>query len=111
MIQKNEEYIVDIIDNGIDGEGIAKIDGYTLFVEGAIKGERIKVLILKANKTYGYGKIIEIIQKSSNRIDPICPQYKHCGGCVLQHMSYKAQMDYKEEKVKKTIIKFLRRRS
>ena len=109
MINKNEEYIVDIIDNGIDGEGIAKIDGYTLFVDGAIKGEKIKVLILKANKTYGYGKILEIIEKSPDRVEPICKQYKKCGGCALQHMSYKAQMDYKEAKVKKTIEKFLRR--
>ncbi|MBR3281081.1 MAG: 23S rRNA (uracil(1939)-C(5))-methyltransferase RlmD [Clostridia bacterium] len=107
MINKNDEYIVEIIDNGIDGEGIAKIDGYTLFVEGAIKGEKIKVLIVKANKTYGYGKIIELIEKSPYRVEPICPQYKKCGGCSLQHMSYEAQMRYKEEKVKKTINKFL----
>ncbi|MBR6252410.1 MAG: 23S rRNA (uracil(1939)-C(5))-methyltransferase RlmD [Clostridia bacterium] len=107
MINKNEEYIVEIIDNGIDGEGIAKIDGYTLFVDGAIKGEKIKVLVVKANKTYGYGKILEIIEKSPDRVEPICPQYKRCGGCVLQHMSYEAQMRYKEEKVKKTLNKFL----
>jgi len=110
MINKNEEYIVDIVDNGIDGEGIAKIDGYTLFVEGAIKGERIKVLVVKANKTFGFGKILEIIEKSPDRVEPICPNYKRCGGCTLQHMSYDAQMRYKEEKVKKTINKFLRRR-
>ncbi len=107
MINKNEEYIVEIIDNGIDGEGIAKIDGYTLFVDGAIKGEKIKALVVKANKTYGYGKILEIIKKSPDRVEPICPQYKRCGGCVLQHMSYEAQMRYKEDKVKKTINKFL----
>ena len=74
MINKNEEYIVKIVDNGIDGEGIARVDGYTLFVDGAIKGEKIKVLIVKANKTYGYGKIIEIIEKSPDRVEPICPQ-------------------------------------
>lgn len=107
MINKNEEYIVDIVDNGIDGEGIAKIDGYTLFVEGAIKGEKIKLLVVKANKTYGYGKILEIIEKSPDRVEPICPQYKRCGGCVLQHMSYEAQLRYKEEKVRKTLNKFV----
>ena len=106
MIQKNEEYVVDIVDNGIDGEGIAKIDGYTLFVEGAIKGEKIKVLVVKANKTYGYGKILEIIEPSNDRVEPICPQYKKCGGCTLQHMSYEAQLRFKEEKVKKTLEKF-----
>ena len=107
MVQKNDEYILDIVDNGIDGEGIAKIDGYTLFIPGAIKGEKIKALIVKANKTYGYGKILEIIEKSPYREEPICPSYKKCGGCTLQHMSYEAQMRFKEEKVKKTIVKSL----
>ncbi len=107
MIQKNEEYIVDIIDNGIDGEGIAKIDGYTLFINGAIKGEKAKVLVLKANKTYGYAKILEIIEKSPYREGPACPVYAKCGGCTLQHMSYDYQLRYKEEKVKKTLEKFL----
>ena len=109
MIQKNEEYIVDIVDNGIDGEGIAKIDGYTLFVDGAIIGEKVKVLVVKANKTYGYGKMLDIINISPDRVEPICSQYRKCGGCVLQHMSYNAQMHYKEEKVRKTLVKFLRR--
>ncbi len=107
MVQKNEEYIVDIVDNGIDGEGIAKIDGYTIFISGAIKGEKVKTLIVKANKTFGYGKILEIIEKSPERVEPICPQYKKCGGCTLQHMSYEAQLRFKEEKVKKTLEKFL----
>ena len=107
MINKNQEYVVEIIDNGIDGEGIAKIDGYTLFIDGAIKGEKVKALVVKANKTFGFGKILEIIEKSPDRTEPICPQYKRCGGCVLQHMSYEAQLRYKEEKVRKTLEKFL----
>ena len=64
MVKKNEEYIVEIVDNGIDGEGIAKVDSYTLFVDGAIKGEQVKVKVLRANKTYGFAKIMEIIKKS-----------------------------------------------
>ena len=107
MVQKNEEYIVEIVDNGIDGEGIAKIDGYTIFITGAIKGEKIKALIVKANKTFGYGKIIDIMQPSQDREEPICPVYKRCGGCTLQHMSYEAQLRYKEEKVRKTLEKFV----
>ena len=106
MVSKNEEYIVDIVDNGTDGEGIAKIDGYTLFINGAIKGEKVKTLVVKANKTYGYGKLIEIIKSSNDREEPICPHFKKCGGCALQHMTYEAQMRFKEEKVKKTLAKF-----
>ena len=106
MVSKNEEYVVDIIDNGTDGEGIAKIEGYTLFINGAIKGEKVKTLVVKANKTYGYGKLVEIIESSKDREEPICPHYKRCGGCALQHMTYGAQMRFKEEKVEKTLAKF-----
>ena len=60
IIKKNEEYIVDIIDNGFEGEGIAKIDDFTIFIKGAIKGEKIKILIVKVLSAYAYGKIIEI---------------------------------------------------
>ena len=56
-IVKNKEYIVDIIDNGFEGEGIAKIDGFTIFIPNAIKGEKVRVLIVKVNKNFAYGKI------------------------------------------------------
>ena len=61
-VQKNKEYVVNIIDNGFEGEGIAKIDDYTIFVQGAIKGEKIKILILKVKSSYAFGKIVEIIR-------------------------------------------------
>ena len=64
MVEKNKEYVVKIIDNGCDGEGIAKIDNFTIFINDAIKGEKCKILILKVNKNFAYGKIIEIITKS-----------------------------------------------
>ena len=60
-MQKNEEYIVDIIDNGFEGEGIAKIDGFTIFIPNAIKGEKVKILIVKVLSSHGFGKIIEIL--------------------------------------------------
>lgn len=61
-MKKNEEYIVDIIDYGANGEGIAKIDGFTVFVSGALKGEKCKIIILKVNKNYGFAKVKEIIK-------------------------------------------------
>ena len=67
LIEKNKEYIVNIIDNGYDGEGIAKIDNFTIFVPTAIKGEKCKILIVKVSSTNAYGKIIEIIEKSNVR--------------------------------------------
>ena len=64
MIKKNEEYIVEIIDNGFEGEGIAKIDGMAVFIPDAIKGEKIKIKILKVTSKLAYGKILEILEKS-----------------------------------------------
>lgn len=105
MIEKNKEYELDIVAQGYNGEGIAKVDGYPIFIEGALTGEKIKVKVLKANKNYGYGKIEEIIIKSEERVEPACNNYKKCGGCSIQHMSYKKQLDFKFERVKDCITK------
>lgn len=109
MIQKNENFEVDILDNGIDGEGIAKIDGYTTFIKGALKGEKAKIKIVKANKDYGFGKLLEIVKTSKKREEPICPNFSRCGGCNLQHMSYESQLELKENLVKNTLKKALGR--
>ena len=61
-VEKNKEYIVDIIDNGFEGEGIAKIDNFTIFINGAIKGEKVKILIVKVLSSHAFGKILEIIK-------------------------------------------------
>ena len=95
-VHKNEEYIVDIIDNGIDGEGIAKIEGFTVFIDGALKGEKCKILILKVVKSHAFGKILEIINKSDKRIDPDCSTYKRCGGCSLRHIEYEETLNIKQ---------------
>ncbi|MBR3887751.1 MAG: 23S rRNA (uracil(1939)-C(5))-methyltransferase RlmD [Clostridia bacterium] len=107
MIQKNEEYIVDIIDMGYEGEGIAKIEGYTLFVKGAITGEKVKVKVLKANKDFGFAKLLEVIEKSPKRVEPVCPVFEKCGGCELQHLDYDAQLEHKTNMVKNTLRKSL----
>lgn len=107
MIQKNENFEVDILDNGMDGEGIAKIDGYTTFIKGAIKGEKAKIKMIKVNKDYGFGKLLELTKRSENREEPICPNFNRCGGCSLQHMNYETQLDLKETLVKNTLKKAL----
>lgn len=105
MVEKNKEYILDIINIGYEGEGVAKVDGYPIFIEGAILGEKVKVLIVKAKKSYAYGKILEILESSKDRVEPKCKIYKRCGGCSIQHMDYKKQLDYKFERVKDCISK------
>ena len=105
MIEKNKEYILDIINTGYEGEGIAKIDGFPIFIEGAILGEKVRVLIVKVKKSYAYGKVLEIIEASKDRVEPKCKIYKRCGGCSIQHMNYRKQLDYKFERVKDCITK------
>ena len=107
-VEKNKEYILDIIDNGISGEGVAKIDNYTIFVQGAINKEKIKVLILKVNKSYAYGKIIEIIEPSPSRVLSDCNTYKRCGGCDLRHIRYKDTLLIKQKTVQDLVNKSLK---
>ncbi|EPB8166259.1 23S rRNA (uracil(1939)-C(5))-methyltransferase RlmD [Clostridium perfringens] len=106
MVEKNKEYIFDIISQGYEGEGIAKIDNkYPIFIEGALKGEKVKVRIVKVNKNFAYGKLMEVLEASEQRVNPPCAIYKRCGGCKLQHASYKAQLDFKWDRVKDCVSK------
>lgn len=109
MLRKNEEYVVDIIDNGFGGEGIAKIDGITVFIPNAIKGEKIKIKILKVTTSIAYGKIIEIIDKSDFRTEPDCETYSRCGGCTMRHISYDTTVEMKKKAVETTLTKALGR--
>ncbi len=96
---KNTEHTVRISDFGTEGEGICKIDGYTVFVPNAVKGDLAKILIVKENKSFGYGKLLEIVEASPLRTEPLCPVFSKCGGCSMQSVSYEAQLDYKKDKV------------
>ena len=106
-VEKNKEYEVEIIDNGYDGEGIAKINDFTIFINGAIKGERCKVLIVKVNKSFAYGKLLEIIKKSDARVKADCPTYKRCGGCSLRHINYDETLKIKRDMVQNLANKTL----
>ena len=107
-IQKNKEYVVKIIDNGYEGEGIAKIDNFTIFVPGAIKGEKIKILIVKVLSSHAFGKIIEILEESTNRQDADCRTYKRCGGCNLRHVKYEETLKMKQNAVQSLVNKTLK---
>ena len=106
-IQKNKEYEVEIIDNGYEGEGIAKIDDFTIFIKGAIKGETCKILIVKVNKSYAFGKLLEVIKSSENRVDEDCTTYKRCGGCSLRHIKYEETLKIKQDIVQNLVNKTL----
>ncbi len=106
-MQKNDEIIVDVIDTGFKGEGIAKVDGLTVFVPGLLADEKAKVKILKVTKTLAYGKIIEIIEPSKYRVDSDCATYEKCGGCTLRHIKYFHTLKMKEQAVETTLKKEL----
>lgn len=108
MIQKNQEYIVDIIDNGFEGEGIAKIDNFTIFVPGTLKGEKVKIIIVKVLSSHGFGKAIEIIEKSQARQEVDCNTYKRCGGCNLRHVKYEETLKMKQNAVQSLVNKTLK---
>lgn len=107
MIKKNDDLEVNISDIGYEGEGIAKIDGYTTFIKGGLKGEKVKIKMLKVNKNFGFAKLLEVLEKSDEREEPICNAFGKCGGCNLQHINYEAQLDYKTSMVKNTLKKAL----
>ena len=106
LIEKNKEYILDIVSQGYEGEGIAKInDTFTVFIEGALKGERVNVRIVKSKKSFAYGKLLEVIEPSLERCEAKCSIHKRCGGCKLQYSTYKEQLNFKFERVKDCITK------
>lgn len=104
--KKNEEYDIEITDIGMDGEGIGHLDdGYTLFVQGALPGDTVQVHIIKAQKKYGIAKPVSVIEPSPDRITPACPLADKCGGCQISALSYKAQLRYKERKVRELLVR------
>ncbi|AYB46281.1 23S rRNA (uracil(1939)-C(5))-methyltransferase RlmD [Paenibacillus lautus] len=98
-VAKNDEVVIDIIGMNHDGEGVGRADGYTLFVQGALPGEKARVKVLKTKKQYGYAKLLELVEQSPNRIAAPCPIYDQCGGCQLQHMNYAGQLEWKRQLV------------
>lgn len=106
-VEKNKEYIVDIIDQGYEGEGIAKIDNFTIFIEGTIKGEKCKILIVKVTTSHAFGKLIEILENSKYRVEIDCGTYKRCGGCNLRHIDYEETLNIKRNTVQNLVSKTL----
>lgn len=104
-MQKNDIVRVEITDIGTSGEGIGKVDGYTLFIKDAVIGDVVEAKIMKAKKNFGYARLMNIISPSEMRIGARCPEAKRCGGCQIQEMDYNAQLEFKERKVKNNLIR------
>lgn len=98
-ISKNDYVELYIEGLSHEGLGVGKYKGFTLFVKRALPGETVRAKVIKLKKQYGFARLIEIIQASPERVEPICPIYKHCGGCQLQHLSYEEQLRQKRQVV------------
>ena len=102
-MQKNDELILKIEDMGVDGAGIGKSDGMTFFVKDAVIGDVVRAKIIKLKKTYGYARLMELLEASADRVEPNCPYYRQCGGCQIQALSYEKQLEFKENKVRNNL--------
>lgn len=98
-IKKNDRQTVYIEDLTHDGNGVAKIDGYPLFIQGALPGETAEIHVMKTLKNYGFAKVINILEKSPDRVEAPCVYFSQCGGCQLQHLSYEGQLKWKQNMV------------
>ncbi len=105
LFKKGDKLDTDITDMGINGEGIGKADGYTLFIKDAVIGDRVRVSIMKAKKGYAYAHLDEVLIPSKDRVTPACPVARSCGGCQLQALSYPSQLKFKHDKVRNDLIR------
>ncbi len=98
-VEKNKIYEVEIFGLGNGGEGVGRIDNFTIFVEGGLPGEKISVEVSEVKKNYAVGKLKKILRESFDRVQPVCKYFPKCGGCQLQHLNYSAQLRSKRQKI------------
>ena len=102
---KNDIVTVKIEDIGTEGEGIGKLEGFTLFVKDAVMGDVVEARLVKVKKNYAYARLEKVLTSSPLRVKPVCLYHKQCGGCQIQAMSYEAQLQFKENKVKNNLVR------
>lgn len=102
---KNQVVTVSIEDVGTEGEGIGKVEGFTLFVKDAIPGDTVEAKLVKVKSKYAYARLEKVVVPSPFRVQPKCPIHRQCGGCQIQSMAYERQLQFKEEKIKNNLIR------
>ncbi len=104
-MKKDDLIELTIEDLGVDGEGIGKVDGMAIFVKDAVPGDRVQAKVMKMKKSYGYARLMQVLDPSPERMEPRCAFARQCGGCQLQAMTYEAQLDFKAKKVWNHLIR------
>ena len=105
VYRKNDTITVTIEDLGTEGEGIGKVDGFTLFVKDAVPGDMVEAKIVKSKKNYAYARLEKVITPSPFRVEPKCVLHRQCGGCQLQTLSYEKQLKFKQQKIRNNLIR------
>lgn len=103
--KKNDRVTVEITDIGIEGEGIGKLEGFTLFIKDAVIGDIVEAKIMKSKKNYAYAKLEKVVTPSPFRVQPLCKSHKQCGGCQLQALHYEKQLAFKQGKVRNHLLR------
>ena len=104
-VTKNQEYTVTVEGYSGEGAGVARIDGFVVFVSGALRGEVCRVLILKVLKSAAFAKVLEVLAPSPHRIAPDCPYFPRCGGCTYRHMDYAEELALKRRRVQDNLAR------
>lgn len=104
-MEKNEEFVITIEDMNEDGAGVGRMNGYIWFIKDTVIGDVVRAKAMKMKKTYGYARLMEVINPAPGRVEPLCPVARQCGGCQLQAMSYEEQLKYKERKVLNNLMR------
>lgn len=95
--------ICTVHDLNSEGEGVASLEGYTLFIEGALPEEEVEVTLFERKRRFGRAQLIKILKQSPHRIDPPCPIYDRCGGCQIMHLNYPQQLEAKKNQVEEAL--------
>ena len=104
-VQKNEELELTIDSVTLEGSGVGRVGGFALFVPGALAGERVRVHVIKVTASYAVGKLLEVVEPSPHRIEPLCPVYAKCGGCAFSHVTYGEELRIKERQVAEALTR------
>ncbi|MBR3136005.1 MAG: 23S rRNA (uracil(1939)-C(5))-methyltransferase RlmD [Clostridia bacterium] len=104
-VEKNEELELTVGSVTLEGTGVGRVDGFAVFVPGALPGERVRIHIIKVTTSYAVGKLLEIVEPSPHRMEPLCPVYARCGGCVFGHVTYEEELRIKEGQVAEALTR------
>ncbi len=100
-----QQVVCDIVGLTHEGEGVGRFEGYTLFVHGALPGEKVQAEVVSIGKSFGKARLTELLEASSGRRDAPCPIYDTCGGCQLQHLDYAEQLRWKRQHVVDNLVR------